>query len=95
VTEEGPATRTESPEQLVIVLVPPLISQLSYHESRKGAPLTEAEVNEIRDNSPAIALPKAEAAALERGRGFRDIDYDRAWDEWVRTRAEIRELPQS
>lgn len=69
-------------EPLVIVHMPPLAVVLAWAEEQKRSPLTEEEVIAARDGAPAMALPASEAKAMEVARGFRDLDPDRAWEEW-------------
>jgi hypothetical protein len=79
-------------EKLIITCIPSLVSTLLRHERDKGAPLTEEEVLQIRDNAPAVALPVDAAASMERERGYRDIDLDRCWEEWQHIRLELDSL---
>jgi hypothetical protein len=69
-------------DQLRIVPVPPLVMVLAFHESEKGAPLTEAEVLAIADKAICMRLPESEAAALTAGRGYDDISTEHPWEEW-------------
>ena len=82
-TQEDPA------DPLRLVIVPALVAILLNAEEKKGAPLTESEVNEIRDNAPCIAMPASAAAAVEAGRGYADIEAEAAWAEWQRVRLEL------
>ncbi|ADU69472.1 conserved hypothetical protein [Pantoea sp. At-9b] len=65
-----------------IVFVPPLIALLLSKETEKGSPLTEDEVNSIRDNATAINVDSDIALAMAESRGYRDISPDNCWSEW-------------
>jgi hypothetical protein len=78
-------------EKLIITCIPSLVSQLLAREREKGAPLTEDEVLAIRNNSKAVALPVEAAAAVERGRGYQDINPERCWQEWQQARVDLLE----
>jgi hypothetical protein len=47
------SSQKEPPELLTIWFIPSLVSVLLNAETKKGAPLTEAEVYRIRDKSSA------------------------------------------
>jgi phage terminase Nu1 subunit (DNA packaging protein) len=72
--------------RLIITFVPSLVATLLNRERSKGAPLTEQEVLDIRDNAAAIALPADEAAAVEAERGYKDIDAANVWAAWHEAR---------
>lgn len=76
-------------ENLVIYPVPSLIATLLDRERAKGSPLTEAEVIEIRDNCPAIAVPVDVAREVDESRGYVDIDPENCWEEWQQARQEL------
>jgi hypothetical protein len=69
----------------VAVCIPALVVLLSARETRKGIPLTEPEVLEVRDTAPAIAMSREDAAALSGTRGP-DIDPENVWEEWKKAR---------
>jgi len=71
---------------LVPVIIPPLVATLFLLERKKGAPLTEEEVYEIRDKAPAMMLPIPQAEQLEKARGYRDINPESCWSEWLQRR---------
>ena len=74
---------------LVVTPIPPLVDVLSIKEREKGAPLTEAEVLDIRDKAVCVALPASERAAMDKARGYADLDPDNVWEHWQ----EVRQLP--
>lgn len=69
-------------EALLIIPIPALVAVLLAAENRKGAPLTEAEVLEIRDGAVCMAVPAYAAEKMAEARGYADIDPERAWEEW-------------
>lgn len=71
-----------------IIFVPPLITLLLNRESEKGSPLTEDEVNSIRDDATAISLDSETALAMMESRGYRDIDPENCWAEWLAFRSD-------
>lgn len=82
-----------STDPLCLVFVPALIAVLCAAETRKGAPLTEAEVFEIRDAATCITLPFSKALALETERGYPDIVAEDCWNEWQRVLPSIQKIP--
>lgn len=71
----------------VPVIIPALSAILSAEEKRLGRALVRDEVETIVKKSQAIALPLADAIALERSRGYADIDPELAWAQWSIVRA--------
>lgn len=74
-------------DPLCLVFVPALAAVLRAAEDKKGAPLTEAEVCEIRDASTCIALRFSTALAMEEERGYPDLIAQDCWNEWQRLRS--------
>jgi hypothetical protein len=79
----------EEDEELLIVPVPALVAVLLRLEEQKGAPLTEGEVLEARDNAACIAMPPCAHQAVVEARGYDDIDPERAWEEWLEIRPSL------
>jgi hypothetical protein len=77
-------------EDLIIAPVPALVAVLLNLEDKKGAPLTEAEVLEIRDNAACIVMPRDAHASVVESRGYADIDPARVWEEWSDIRVSLR-----
>ena len=73
-------------DSTVIVPVPSLIATLVDKEKRKGAALTEEEVLFIRDNCTCIAMTVEQERHLEASRGYVDLDPERVWEQWQKTR---------
>ena len=82
--------KSKNEGRLIIFCIPSLVATLLNRENKKGAPLTEQEVLEIRDNAPAIALPEKVAEEVTAKRGYEDIDADNVWEEWQRARVELK-----
>ncbi len=98
VTLQVPDVRLASaPPQhrMMITSVPSRVSLLWRREQSKGSPLTEKEVVQICDDGAAVALPLMAAAAVEHGRGYRDIIVDDCWAEWQKARLELMEYDRS
>jgi hypothetical protein len=69
-------------DELIIIPVPSLIATLISGENRKGSPLTENEVNEIRNNCPSIAMTIDQYNKVSEARGYHDINPEQAWKQW-------------
>jgi hypothetical protein len=83
------APPAEPDEELVPVPIPPLGVLLLELEKQKGSPLTEAEVLDARDNCVCMMMRVSDQRGLEEKRGFRDIDPENCWAEWLAFRAEV------
>jgi hypothetical protein len=75
--------------KLVPTIMPPLVTLLLARERSKGSPLTRREVEEIVLRSPAVALEPRHALAVERARGYADIEPRLAWEQWQIVRTSI------
>jgi len=58
-------------------------------ERSKGAPMTRDEVEQLVSESPAIAMELPDVLALERSRGYADIEPELAWEQWQIVRTSI------
>jgi len=76
-------------DKLVIYPIPSLVSTLLNRERAKGSPLTEAEVIEIRDSCPSVAVPIDVVPKIVAGRGYKDIDPERCWEQWQEARKSL------
>ncbi|AFZ27898.1 hypothetical protein Cylst_5922 [Cylindrospermum stagnale PCC 7417] len=74
---------------LIPCFVPSLSSILHRHELEKGSPLTEDEVNSIRDRSVVVMLPSDSVLAMEQNRGYQDVDPENCWHEWQFLRQQL------
>jgi len=70
----------EPKEQLLPTPVPALVALLLSKEREKGAPLTENEVLEIRDNAACIMLPISARELMDDSRGYLDLNPDCVWE---------------
>lgn len=86
-----PSAEGGSTEPLVPTPVPALAVLLLNLEKQKGSPLTEAEALEARDKAACIMLPLSQKRAMDQARGYRDIDPENVWEEWLAIRDEDRE----
>jgi hypothetical protein len=77
------------PEKLVIYPMPSLVATLLNREQAKGRSLTEAEVIEIRDSCPSVAVPIDVVAKIDAERGYKDIDPERCWEQWQEARKSL------
>ncbi len=64
------------------VITPTLVSQLLAAERQRGRALTRQEVETLADRATAIAMDPKDAAALERARGYADLEPRRAYAQW-------------
>jgi len=78
-----------NPEELLIYPMPSLVSTLLNRERAKGSPLTEAEVIQISDQCPSMAVPIDVAQKIDEERGYKDIDPERAWEQWQEARKNL------
>jgi hypothetical protein len=79
-------------DDFVAVYMPSLASILVHAERRKGAPLTYEEVIRFRDESTCIMLRESRVRRMEESRGYRDIDPEHCWEEWLRLRDVLKKL---
>jgi hypothetical protein len=85
----GPAgSKGVPPSELAPTFMPTLHVLLRSLESKKGAPLTEDEVIKARDSAPCIAMTHRDVQALERTRGYADLDPELASEQWQLVRDE-------
>lgn len=68
--------------RLIPTIVPSLVVLLTARERSLKRPLTRAEVESFTSSCPAVALPLQQAIAMERSRGYADIDPHHAWAQW-------------
>lgn len=76
-------------EELVIYPMPSLVATLLNREQAKGSPLTEAEVLEITDSCPSVAVPIDVAQKIDAERGYKDIDPELCWEQWQEARKSL------
>lgn len=79
-------TNEENP--VVPVFIPALGVLLLSIEKQKGSPLTEEEVADARNRAVCMMMPLSVKQEMEEKRGYRDIDPQNVWPEWLAFRAE-------
>jgi hypothetical protein len=78
-----------NPRGFVIAFMPALGAWLQRAEKQKGAELSPAEVERIRDQAPAIALRPAQMKALREDRGYDDVDPLRVYESWCEFKSDL------
>lgn len=78
--------------QLIPVFIPALVLVLHDSERKKGSPLTEQEVMDIRDKGVCMMMRVEHAIHLDEKRGYNDIDPERVWEQWQEARTRIGEV---
>ncbi|MCA9677314.1 MAG: hypothetical protein KC464_19980 [Myxococcales bacterium] len=76
-------------QDLVPTIIPALVAQLLAAERAKGSALTRMEVERLVAEAPAMAVDARRALALERSRGYADLEPRRAWEQWQLVRATL------
>ena len=74
---------SDSPDPMIPVPVPPLAVLLLTMQERMGRPLTKIEVIIARDHCHCIMMPRSQMLAMERERGYVDVDPNNVWDAWL------------
>lgn len=82
--EGAPGLEARNPRPTII---PSLVALLAAAERSEGGALTREEVEQLVAEAPAIAMDVADALALERGRGYADIEPELAWEQWQLVRS--------
>lgn len=76
-------------DNLILTPVPALVAVLLAKEKEKGESLTRDEVENITDHAECIAMPRDVRDELDESRGYRDIDPENAWEEWLEARKQL------
>jgi len=71
-----------TPRDRAPTFIPPLAALLAARESEQGRALTRDEVEAVRDGAVVMTLELADARAMERARGYADLEPERAWEQW-------------
>ena len=74
-------------DDLVITPIPALCLILVNMEKQKGSPLTEDEVVAARDAAVCMTVSRKVHAAMQESRGYRDLDLENVWEDWLGFRA--------
>jgi len=75
--------------KLIFQFIPSLVAQLKAREDKKGSPLTEDEVIEIRDSAICMAVTPETFLITEKARGYKDIDPENCWKEWSKISTQL------
>lgn len=78
-----------APDRLALTFMPALVAVLLAAERDAGRPLTQAEVEAIRDRAACMAMEPRHAQALERSRGYADLDPQLVWAQWQLARTAL------
>jgi hypothetical protein len=62
--------------------MPALGVLLTALEAQSSRPLTRQQVEDARDNAACITMKHRDAQALERSRGYADLNPELAWEQW-------------
>jgi len=76
-------------DDLVILFTPALVAVLAHEENTIGRPLTQVEVESIRDRCDCVMSPRDVAEIVRDKRGYDDIDPENAWAEWQEIRRDV------
>jgi len=68
--------------KLALTFIPSLSVVLTAAEQAKGSPLEQAEVEQIVAEGSVVAMEHRDTQALERSRGYADIEPELAWEQW-------------
>ncbi|MCH1924849.1 hypothetical protein L9G74_09655 [Shewanella sp. C32] len=79
---ESQTPNATSEDPMVEVFVPALVALLTRAEELAGRPLTENEVNNIRDKATKVSQPQTLIPALIQQRGYHDLYAPEAWLQW-------------
>lgn len=89
----APASSSTNDDPLIPVPIPALGVLLINLEKQKGVPLSESEVIEARDKAVCMMLPLSATGGkvqMDEKRGYRDIDPENVWEEWLAFKAEAQ-----
>lgn len=87
---DAPASSSTNDDPLIPVPIPALGVLLINLEKQKGVPLSESEVIEVRDKAVCMMLPLSAKVQMDEKRGYRDIDLENVWEEWLAFKAEAQ-----
>jgi hypothetical protein len=82
---------SDADDDLIITPIPALCLILLNLEKEKGSPRTAAEVVAARDAAACMAVPRAVHAKMEASRGYRDMDLENVWEDWLGFKAWMAE----
>ncbi len=82
-------SKGEPTAELAISFMPALVALLGAVEEQKGKPLTKKQVEAVVSNACCMTVGHEEARALERTRGYADLDPELAWEQWQLARRTV------
>lgn len=85
-----PPSEPPAQEPVIPVPIPALGMVLLKLEEKKGHPLTEVEVLKTRDDAVCMMMRLSHKRAIEEERGYRDVDPENVWEEWLAFREEMK-----
>lgn len=71
-----------SAENPCLVFVPSLAAVLTAAETQQGHSLTRTQVEALTEAATVIAMEPKDAVAMERSRGYADLQPQRVWAQW-------------
>jgi hypothetical protein len=77
-----PASARVKAASLPLTFIPSLVTILTAAERSKARPLTRSEVEQIVSKGAVVAMEPRDAQALERSRGYADLEPELAWEQW-------------
>ncbi len=80
-------------EKLVPLFIPALCVLLVNAEDKKGSPLEEGEVLELRDKAAVMMVSKEHFDAMADSRGYPDLDPENCWYDWQMLRRKMGRKP--
>jgi hypothetical protein len=89
----SPGGKARPTRELALAFTPPLLALLTAAEESAGVPLTQKQVETIRDQAVCITLAFADVQKLERARGYADLDPELAWPQWQLVRSADSQHP--
>lgn len=75
---------------MAVISIPSLAVRLTEAEQRKGAPLTQEEVESVNSRTLYVCVPDNIARGMEVFCGYADIDPHKCWEAWLNYRAASR-----
>jgi hypothetical protein len=87
--DAGSLASPNADDAVVPAIIPAIVALLLNLERKKGAPLTEDEVLDIRDKGVCVTMRRSMVRARAESRGYEDIDPENVWNEWTVARTQF------
>ncbi len=78
-----------NPNHLTIGFIPSLAAILLSVEKKKGLPLTQREVEAVRDHASVFVSNSGAAKAVDERRDYKDVDPLHCWEQWQQLRTQL------